>query len=64
MQCFDDVTTFSPLQVLLLQFFPKFSGFLLMTCKKTLILIDMHSMKFFSLPCPVFLPKICYAKLC
>ena len=40
MQCFDDVTTFSPLQVLLLQFFPKFSGFLLMTCKKTLILID------------------------
>ena len=29
MQCFDDATTFSPLQVLFLYFFQKFSGFLL-----------------------------------
>ena len=51
MQCFDDATTFSHLQVLFLYFFPKFSGFLAMACKKTLILIDMHSTKIFTPPC-------------
>ena len=51
MQCFDDATTSSPLQVLFLYFFPKFSGFLVMACKNTLILIVKHSTKIFALPC-------------
>ena len=50
-QCFDDVTTFVFLSQLLQVLFlhsPKFSGFLLMTCKVTLIAVDMHIIKIFT----------------
>ena len=41
MQYLDDVTNVSSSQVIFLQFFPKFSGSLLMAYKKTLVSTDM-----------------------
>ena len=50
MEFFDDVTIFPPLHLLFFPlFFAKVLGFLLVTCKKTLVSIDMHSMKMFTL---------------
>ena len=47
MQYLDDVTNFSSSQVIFLQFFPKFSGSLLMAYKKTLVSTDMFPALYF-----------------
>ena len=61
MQYLDDVTNFLLRTSYFYIFFPKFSDSLLMTYKKTRVSIDINKMSIFS--CPVFLHKICYAKL-